>query len=217
MTKESFREYQFPPYRFVRYSPDDARHALRDVFSDYRTMKNYPLALASFQARTAQELLRRNGYRGYFLASCAVGAILDAKQHGTFEAVGIEQDALTVFADASEGAQPVYIAAFSGGHTDQPFEFHTMGYMVSFSLRPKCDRPKDVASCALPDGLASFVDMRQPITIQRYFFQGEEREKETFPASAMLNPHHNVYRILRGEDPEIYAYIATSCQILPQD
>ncbi len=59
--------------------------------------------------------------------------------------------------------------------------------------------------------------MRQPITMQRYFFQGEEREKEIIPASAMINPHHNVYRILRGEDPEIYSYIVTSSQTTFQE
>ncbi len=59
-------------------------------------MKNYPLALVSFQARIAQELLRSSDYRGYFLALCPVGAILDEKQHGELKTVGIEQDALTV-------------------------------------------------------------------------------------------------------------------------
>lgn len=193
---------------FLQYQGETNQLEAERLFGRYRNTRNYPLAVASLQAKIACEYLHSIQYKGYFITSILFGASLKTKEAPEFEDLVYENEITQLFEDLSKDKFAVLIVSFSGGHTSHMNKFHSIGYSVEVPLlSPEYRKRTSSMNPIILDALRSYINPTQSITFSSFEFDRMGIPVVTTTAADIYTPNTKLYDVFNGEDSDAYDYI----------
>ncbi|MCX8008759.1 MAG: hypothetical protein N3A54_03570 [Patescibacteria group bacterium] len=192
-------------YIFFRWNIPIDKQTVQRLFGSFQHDKNYPLAIASLLANNAEERMKQMRHEGYFITACIFGASINPENKGKFSKTVLEDEIPLFFLNFPNNEKPAIIVTFSGGHTEHPRMYHTIGYLFSFSLIPKQERRR--ANLFFHDDvfltLSDLIDQTKECNLEMYGFDGSIKTI-SMHSHELFNPNSLVYQTLHGENPDIY-------------